>query len=478
MKQILELCKEVGSEHGDYWQNRADALIAATGDTVSGGGSNSPDLMQVQVKQFLAAGQNDKAIELLRQRLQQDITQANGEHAIQVATQLAALQYREGRITEASETAGATASRFSPANGAAALDRFALVLTQASLSKDLGNKQLASDYSAELREHLALWPDSATATEVMDWLQRWAIGRKEFTELLTTLQATAEATSIPETRASALKNWAIAICLASDEVRNQHAESLRASDATGAIGLAAFISLLDRWQVEQDRKQDLAAVKKRSVASDHPQGANDSVIPWGGLWVLVNALEMARSQNITRASSVAEAFDRVPLPITRFYLSSLVEAIDLAGEATRQQWAQALGLDETIANFCIESKQLADRAVGYRILLWSKAGDRRSVDEIAQLRKMAPRDGELLLQLAEALAEQPDGLKQSSEWARTVAANSPAQTPMHLRAQWRRMRNMILAGDAAGAKQAAKLLLATSPPSDPIWRRRIEQLAE
>ena len=127
----------------------------------------------------------------------------------------------------------------------------------------------------------------------------------------------------------------------------------------------------------------------------------------------------------------------------------------------------------------LNSTRLTTQAIGWRLRgLQSEVEAKGAVEKLRELTKRNAKLGAVQLHLAHALAKlHAAGLKESTEIARRLAANSPAASDLNYGARWRLIRNLQLEGKADEADKAAKLMLATISLDSTTWRVRFARLS-
>lgn len=488
LKQVVAQAKQIGLRYGDYWHNRADALLVRAGGSseASSASSTALDLVRVEVKQLLAAGDTSAAIARLKQRQEIESQAGNGPVAIALATEAAALESRESQLLKAAETLQTAAEQFTSERSAADAHQLAIIYLQQSLAADIQNATLRRRYEAALLRQLQLWPDAAGSGPPADWLGQWLLGQGRRREFLQALSRQASQATEPSAVEAILWRWLTEL-VSEPQGSKQIAAiaDLREVDfgaspqRAQAAGLAANCgTLLCTWPSEGDRRAMLAELNSQAAALA-PLWQADSPA-WPELVTAIGMLEAVRSNDSAAAVRHNAAWAPAILsPKLRMAVGlAMLEAIDFTPASTHAEWAALLKFDPSWATLLQESQLPAWQAAGYRMLGW--LGDaKQAIAGLEQLREKTPTDARILLQLAHALAEPSAGrLADSSRWAKRIVANTPPGTEPHIAARWRLIANLLVQGKQPEAGEQAQLFLAVSPPSDPIWRARFEALAK
>ncbi len=500
LAKVIAAARQVGSAHGDYWQNRADALLvgAVESETLTPD-PRSPDaqtgdtalaLVRLEAKQLIAAGKMELAIAKLKQRLDLDLKQANADLALEGASQIAALHYQTGNVIEAAQLLQSTAIQFAKAESAADLHKVSLAYLQNALIADIKNQELVASYEAALEAQLATWPDAAASEVPADWLTQWFVGQRRYAELLESLLMDSLVFEFNSAVAQSIWRWLTVFADAPDTIQREAlADLIKTGSRQDSIKLAIrFSSLFVDWgeqatQASQMRElQLLASSVEASLAN-----ATQEVWPsqdWSQLAKAAAVLYSLRARDLESCKQAAADFRPTELPaaIMRFVAQRFVEAIDFVNPAQRAGWAEACKLDASLAGGMLDSTRVADQAVGYRIYAWAGQSE-LAVEGLRALLGKHPRDAAVMLQLAEYLAEDEGEagdrrFSESTRLARIVVANTSPAAAAHTAAHWRRIDNLRLSGKVPEAVQAAKLFLATSPPADPIWQARFQSVVD
>ncbi|QDV22681.1 hypothetical protein [Aureliella helgolandensis] len=498
MSQILARAKHIGLQFGDYWRNRADALllgsVATTENTPAS--STALQLMAVEVRQLLAAENLADAQAKLVQYRDIESAAGRGGNAIKIASQAAALYARQGQWARAVQVLQPTTQKFSSEPAAAEAHLLVLASLQRLLQASPADPQLARQYEQGLKEQLELWPDAEATQKPLAWSVLWWAGQQRHAELLQLLTArltrSADAAVVKETLWLWLEQFGV---LAQSEQRLAALDALktawdgpvdgsRAPSAAHAVSevrnatsvnvelTRLFASEIARLSTPEEQQQRLRALAKLSVA----ELSSD----WQQLAIALRLLVAVRSQTLNTVAQIADQWQPLGLPagIRVVLAPPLVDAIDETPAEQHVEWARQLKLAEDWSSELIHHSNTLTQAIGQRLAGWLQ-GPSSSLEGLTELTEQAPRDANLQMQLAQALAESGEARWQdSSNIARRVIVGTQAGSPLNYAARWRLIRNLQAGGDADKAREAAQLLLATQRIDDPVWQARFESAAK
>jgi len=481
MNRLVSDSKQIGARYGDYWRNRAEALLVGALPNDNSNTNIAGDLMLVEVRQLLASDRESEAIARLLQFRDNEATAGRGESAIRLASQAAALLQRQELWAESVAALESIVFQFPSAANAAATHRLIIQAHLQALRKDTGQSERIANYEAALQKQLTTWPDSTASDEPEQWLMTWLAAQERHSELVNVLLARiAAASEVERVRETILHCIESILKIADETQRTQSLQRLRDVEAQAKLpelGMSLqvarlFVEAVASWP-EARRAAEL------TNATEQIRGSLNNVVDLQ-LANAVQGLTAVRRQDLAAFRAVSSAWQPTLLPARiRIALTpALIEAVDQLELDIQSRWLNELKLDAVwIADLQASTLPL-DQAYALRLQGWmvdASAG----LDGLNALSNRYPRDGQVQLQLAHALAASgPNRFVDSTRVARQVVANSAPASELNLAARWRLYRNQVLAGETAAAKQAAALFVASQPLPASIWKERFEQLAK
>lgn len=487
LERLLAQAKQLGATYGDYWQSRAEALLLGAAinrdqplDSTSNTSNVALELLTVEVRQLLAAGQTQPAIERLLQYRDNEQAAGRGASALRVASQAAALLQRQQSWLAASEALAETCRQFAATPGAAEAHLQACFSLSQALRQPGAESTLAEQYQQLLLSQLQVWPDAAASDEAEEWLINWLSARGQEEVLVNTLLARAQSARDPLVAERSLLQWLSQVAVLDEmEVATQTikacAVALKAQEFNLVADQAAASELAARsifyWSAPQLQQQPLPSPPRATSLAENP---------WQQIVLAVRWLEgLRKGTTLDNIPAELRGWDPQQLPplLRQGVARAVVEALDAQPAVDHERWTSLIKLDANWQKLLLDSRSPRLRAVGYRLQAWGE--DRAAaLDGLKQLASSAGRGGGALhLELAQALADAGSTYwEESSRIARTLAAYSPAGSELHLHARWRLYRNQLLMGQTAEAQRAAQLLLATQPSLSQLWKQRFEGL--
>ncbi len=488
LSELIAKSKQLGVAYGDYWRSRAESLLlGSVTSAATNGSSNSDsniaiDLLMVEVRQLLGAGNAHAAIDKLLQFRDHEAASGRGAVAVKVASQAAALWQREQAWLPAADATLEVCRKFKEAPGAAEAHLQAIFSVSQALRGDTNDEALKLRYEDLLTTQIQLWPNSPATDEAEQWLTSWltAAGRRmELAEASLQRGATTEVVAIAE---RSLLNWLGEVVLLSDASSvAQQIEACNAARSSGRLARVAAraelvelaATVITTWSTSAQQAEQLRTLSRLEPALD--------VSPWKEVGQALRWLSAIRSRLPAKdisAELLAWEPERLPVTIREGLARALITAIDETPANEHADWALRVKLDDRWQTQLLESSSLRCRASGYRLMAWS-TDVLSALNGLQRLAEQAGRGGgNLQLEWANALADSGvNRLEQSSQVAKIVIVNTPADSELHWRARWRLSKNQLLLGQAAEAQQAAKLLLATQPPQSEIWKTRFAEIA-
>lgn len=483
MQALVVQTRQLGKRYGDYWRSRADALLVGSLDASSPNDAHtlSADLVLVEVRQLLAAGDNSSAVEKLVAFRDHEAAAGRGQSALRSASQAAALLARQQQWTGASASLAPISRQFASLAEAPDAHRQAIYYQSQALHASTADPQVAADYERLLNEQLSQWPDAPATDEVAQWLSLWLTQASRHNELASNYLERAMASELPEHVERALLDWLGEMLLL--DVPEQIQQQLT------ALREAREQSLLPTTPAWSDAVLLVAEVTAHEPSDEQLQQTDHKLArldvastdgAWKQLQLAVRWLQAIRVQQ--RPEELPPELlqwqpDQLPSTIRQGLAPNLVAAIDETPLAEHARWAQRVKLDAAWRDLLLESRSPAVQASGYRLLAWS--GDvSGGLDGLTELSQQAGRaGGGLQMELSNALADSgPNRWPQSSDMAKTVVANSAAGSELNRRARWRLVKNHLLLGQIVEAQQLAKLWLATQPVEASLWISRFESV--
>ena len=483
MQELVQAAQQLGLRYGDYWRSRADALMVGAIETSPGPETNtlSADLMLVEVRQLLAAGDMAAAIHKLLALRDHEALAGRGEQAMRSAMQAAALLDRQQDWIAATDVLVPISRQFAQLPAAAEAHRQAIYYLSQSLRTSAVEPTLAARYETLLKDQLSQWPESPVSDEVAQWLSLWMTEAGRHEELAAVWLQRASASVQSPNIERALLDWLGELYYldSAAQVQQQLAALREAWPTSPAVSMPASAEavlligeLTGLTPTDQQLQRGVQALTRLDVGSG--EGA------WKQLLLAVRWLMSIGEQQSPQAIS-AELLqwqpDQLPTTVRHGLARVFVAAIDETPLSEHASWAKRVKLDEVWREQLLGSSHPRVQASGYRLLAWSVDAS-AGLDGLTKLSQQAGRSGGILqLELANALADSgPNRWPQSSDLAKVVVANSSAGSELNWQARWRLVKNQLLQGQVAEAQQMAKLWLATQPSEDGLWKTRFESV--
>jgi hypothetical protein len=238
--------------------------------------------------------------------------------------------------------------------------------------------------------------------------------------------------------------------------------------------LSARVTLLaaevfGEWPEDKVARVQASQYRELLASATHPR---DRLLLDG-----LHLLTLAREREISAARNAAQTWDPGQLTDSLWMqlIPAFVEAIDFAEGQQPTSWSNLLRLQPAAAGLISEASPEM-QAQGLRIRNWY--GDPAAVASLEALAARYPRSGALQLELALALVDVgADRLDDATAILKRLAASSPRGSPLNLKARWRWLRNLQLAGREDVARQQAQLLLASLAIDSELWRKRLQAIA-
>lgn len=479
LTSLVDSARQIGATHGDYWRNRAEAML--TGSVSSeqlNGGSAATELMIVEVRQLLAAGNEAAAIAKLIQYRDTEAAAGRGEQAVDLALKAAALLERRKELLAAVDTIEPTAIRFPNAPGAAAAHARAIFNLSQLLRNDSQSAALSRRYETSLLTQQTTWPDADQTDETQQWLALWLQGKDRAAEYIDSVAGRGCRCQDQEVRRRVLSHW-IALVASYPKESARHEliasfEKLREEQklpqldelAVAPVAVAPFAA----WPSGDEATTIDQRLDRLRTSSDELK--NSQILMAA---ILVRAAQRGDFAQAKRLSRTWD-FSSLSMELRKSLSAGLVDAVAEASALDQAGWCQVLGLDKAFARELTADSETMTKALGYRILVWLKQRD-EAIKGLTALTRREPRNGALKLHLASALGD-AQRLDESDKALRRLIASSEPGSTLRLTARWRLMQNQITAGRPEEARKAARLLMAAQPPESELWKSRFQSLLE
>lgn len=475
--ELVTRAREIGRRYGAYWQHRAEALLLDDGQDAgsSESGGMGIELMLVEVRQLLAAGEEQAALQKLLGFRDTELAAGRGTRALKLATHAYALLRRsEQWLSSADALAAVTATMPGDPAAAEAHQRAIRSLSQA-LRSNPQDAALRDRYEAALLRQLQDWPQSQHTDEVQRWLETWLVGtqrRKQYGEALL-LRAAAQAD--PAAVRTTLDQWLESFLQLATAEQPQALQAYQAALEERSWETIALIAARTRLLVAECfanwPNKDIAqtqATQYRTLLGSTADPRDRAVLATARLLALV------RSQALPTARDEFRDWNPSVLPNSLWLQQqpAFVEAIEYVDQQQPASWVSLLGLNSLAAEL-IAQKEPKLQACGYRIRIWQ--GDAAAVESLQRLAEEHPRDGTLYCMLASAwLASEPPRVEQALQLARRLVGSSPDGSELSFRARWLYVRALQVSAQPELARQQMQLLLATQPHLPELWRERFQ----
>jgi hypothetical protein len=482
--QLLEKSKQLGTRYGDYWQSRAEALLIGSIPiaSMSSNTNIAADLLAVEVRQLLAAGDEPAAIGKLLQFRDNELASGHDASALKVAAQAAALYQRQGDWLAASQTLSSVSKQLVETDGAAEAHVQAIFCMSQALRADVRNAEVRQAYESLLEQQLLTWPDAAATDESESWLTTWLAGQQRSSELAAILLKRAIAASQAEMMQRSLMRW-LGIVLDDETLMREQLASLSTAIDAQQFGehqrvaelVQIVVQSVEAWPTAAESNEWVRAISQLASSEDTPEVQQLTIFVRLLCAIRINDAGMDLASTLWSQWQPSQLTPAIRLGIAR----PLIAAIDETPWQAHAELARRARMDSDWSTLLIKNPSPLAQAAGYRMLAWLQ-DPVAALEGLKTLADKATRaGGELQLQLANALADSgPNRLEDSSQIAKLVAANSPAGSELNLAARWRLLKNLRQAGQLADAQRAAQLLIATQPMPSEIWRTRFERISK
>ncbi len=475
--KLLARAKSIGERFGVYWRARADSILTDSVSSTDVGAGTAADLVVVEVRQLLAAGDETAAIEKLVATSRNEIASGRAGNAVRFATQAAALLQRQQKWLAAADAVEVITRQAFEVDGAAEGHLSAAWNLSQALKRSPHEKPLQTRYGQTLQDHLRIWPSSPTSEQAVNWLQSWLVASGRQDELLTVYRDRAQQATAPEKARDALHIWSGMVMASNRRKEESNAmEQTLTEGKLSAIAHSVRVAILASKCVSD--WSDEKASKRLQAEASALVGQVATPID-RQLLAAVYLLLAARSGDASVVLGTVSVWNPSSLKpeMIEPIATAIIEAVDGWPSRDQPEWASKVRFTDEQLQLLLSSSRLTAQAIGWRLRGLQPAESKASIENLRALIKQNEKLGSLHLQLAHALAKQDaTGLRESTELARRLAAKSPSASELYYGARWRLIRNQQLDGKAAEAEKAAKLILATLSAESTTWQVRFAKL--
>ena len=424
---------------------------------------------------MLAAGEEAAAIQRLVEAARNEIARGQANSGSKLADMSVALLQRNKQWTAAYEIAKEASLEFRGNEPAAALHLKGIAGLAQALRAD-PSQEAREEYEQALRLQLTTWPVSTATDTAQGWLRSWLVGQDRQTEFLSQLLQRAQQCPESPTQNQVFTSWLGDMLRASESARQASMEELVDAIQTNKLSgsLPTSIAIASKGFMAWPDAKTSREIDNYLRDWQQKKGWSDEFESH-----LLQSLLMLRHiqlNKVQQANTLSEEwnFDSLPSPVQLGVVPRFVEGIT-ESQQSHELWVKVLQWDKNLAEQLLQEKAAVQRSYGLRIQHW--LGDSSAVTRLRELASTQPRDGWLQLQLCQLLAETDSNLSQAASIAKRLAANSKPGSPLNFAARWQLMKIQVQAGQAAKAKQAAQLFLASQPLEEGVWKERFESLA-
>lgn len=501
MTELVRQARELGSQYGDYWRTRAEALLVGRLSSSSVNDSQlAMDLLIAEVRQLVAQGDANSMRNAANKLIQGRDAQAAGNRgvaAISLATKAAALFNELKEWSLLIQAVQGTSVQFAKEVGAAEAHLLAVQAQIEQIKLSPEDIKLRTAYIDLLRQQLKLWPDSESSQKAKQWLKDWCLGTKQRSVYIESLQDAIEA----NTEANVTQDWLLECCeqilqlpsvdrwkLASRWTKQSTGESAMGSSkvaawsrkAAASIAILSDISTIGFIREGDDSSKNDSA-KNDSAKNDREKNWNEfsKLSGPGEESPLLDFFDCVRDigsiQNTGQLTTAAN-WNGLHESTRLILMIPLVDAINAIEKPDRRVavW-KSLQLSINWIKFEGALLDPSTQAALQQIAIWM--GDGAASERLKAIAEKNPRDGLVKLMYCYHLASSGDPAN-AKKVAAQLAGLSPSGSPTQLSAKWCLMRLQRDSGEAAEAAKSAKLLLATSPTLDALWKSRFEKIAD
>ena len=478
--KLLARANAIRVRYGDYWRARVDSILASSVSSSEVTSNNSIELVAVEVRQFLAAGDEQAAIAKLISTSRNELATGRHDNAVRFATQASALLQRQQAWLAAADAMEEVAKQSPEIEGAAAGHLSAAWSLSQALKSNPQDKQLRLRYVAVLQDHIRLWPAAATTEQATQWLYGWLSASGSQAELLPVYRQQAERAVAPEKAREAIYTW-LGIVLGLPTKRESELVIVKQAladgkfksiDATVQVALVVA-TVIPNWS---DAKATKGLQAEVNTLANVASVAIDRQLLTAVYWLLAaRSGDTVVSKNTAGGWSSTELTAELVEPIA----VAMVDAVDAWPTHELPAWAANIRFTEEQLQSLSQSTRLTSQAIAWRLRGMQPDKVSETLTGLRALCKQNAKLGALQLHLSHLLAKQ-DAMarRESTEIARRLAANSPVASDLYYAARWRLIRNQMLDGKNVEAQKAAKLVLATLAEDSANWRVRFGMLVK
>ncbi len=484
MSELVHQAQELGSQYGDYWRTRAEALLVGRLSSSSVNDSQlAMDLLIAEVRQLVAQGDANSMRDAASKLLQGRDAQAAGSRgaaAISLATKAAALFNELKEWDSLIQAVQGTAVQFAKDSGAAEAHLLAIQAQIEQIKLSPEEIKLRTAYIDLLRQHLKLWPDSESSQKAKQWLKDWCLGTKQRVAYIESLQDAIEA----NTGANITQDWLLECCeqtlllpsgdrwkIASRWVKQSVGETATDNSkyaawiqkAAASIAILSDVSTIGFIREGNDREKNWSEFTRLANPSEES--------PLSAYFNCVR--DIGTIQNVGQLTTAAN-WNGLTESTRLILMIPLVDAINALEPDRRVAVWKSLQLSANWIKFDGVLPDPSTQAAQLQIAIWM--GDSAANEQLKAVAEKHPRDGTVKLMYCYHLASSGDPAN-AKKVAAQLAGLSASGSPTQLSAKWCLMRLQRDSGEAAEAAKSAKLLLATSPTLDALWKSRFEKIA-
>lgn len=494
MSELVRQTQELGSQYGDYWRTRAEALLVGRLSSSSVTDSQlAMDLLIAEVRQLVAQGDASSMRDAANKLLQGRDAQAAGNRgaaAISLATKAAALFNELKEWNLLIQAVQGTSVQFAKDTGAAEAHLLAVQAQIKQIKLAPEELKLRSAYIDLLRLQLKLWPESESSQKAKQWLKDWCLGTKQRGAYIESLQDAIEA----NTEANVTQDWLLECCeqilqlpsgdrwkIASRWIKQTTGDAPGNSKyeawtqkAAASIAILSDVSTIGFIREGEDRERnDPARNDREKNWSEFSELANPQ--EESPLLAYFNCVrDIGTIQNVGQLTTAAN-WNGLAESTRMILMIPLVDAINALEPDQRVAVWKSLQLSANWIKFDGALPDPSTQAALQQIAIWM--GDSAANERLKAIAEKHPRDGTVKLMYSYHLASSGEAAN-AKKIAAQLAGLSASGSPTQLSAKWCLMRIQRDNGEAAEAAKSAKLLLATSPTLDALWKSRFEKIAD
>ena len=484
LNALVQRAKEIEAEFGDYWRNRAEALLLGTNSSDSSKNEGlSLDLVLVEVRQLLAAENTSAAVAKLLQYRDIEAAADHGETAVQVAAQAAALLQNEMKWAESIAAVENIVDRFSDVPPASSTHALIVWARTQLLRQDPTNEEARLAYESALLHQISNWPDSGASEQASEWLKNWWLAQGRKGDYLSALRSRMMNAKEPLVVNQVSLLWLeILLTLSNSSAANaeladfsQQLATKQSPEISHQLEIVQHFARVFTLEPTNQALKEWSS-SQRQLTQKIP---NPSEVQRALLDACELAIQLQSTANQGTALAEIPHWNSSALS-TEFKValsSCWIAMIDELSLPAQRKAAESLNIDSPWMAGLRESEYDLLAAYGERFEVWLNNAS-QGLEDLSRRAQAQPRNGPLQLQLANALASSGSNrIAESNTIARRLAASSTPGSDLNLQARWRLLKNLVFAEQTAEARQSAKLLLATQPIESALWKERFERIA-